>query len=177
MSLYFEWRKSCGCREACNCETLPPMQGKEKYFFNQSDEMLTILPDTPTSAIEIEVTTHVPNSIVKLDSMFETFILTGLESNFSFIVEFSLLRKTTPITSESFAMINQLGQPDCEKTIMNTTKITWTDIVPTPGTYTYLVEVNHITLPDQNIDSVEIQDRSLTAITFAPNSAKKHSNE
>ncbi|CAG9623247.1 hypothetical protein [Sutcliffiella rhizosphaerae] len=171
MSLYFEWRKSCGCRVPCDCDSKTNQENEKqpKLFFTQSDEMLTIPPDTPTNAIELEVTTFSPNTMVKLDSMIETFVLTGREQHYSFIVEYYLMRKSTPITSESFAMINQLGQPDCEKTIMNTTKITWNDIVPLPGKHTYLLEVNHITLPNQNIESVELQDRSLTAITFSPN--------
>lgn len=170
MSLYFEWRKSCGCRVPCNCDLLPKSV-EPRYYFNQSDEMLAILADTPTQAIEIEVTTYLPNEIVKLDAMLEAFILTENDPYYSFIVEFSLLRGTTPLTSESFAMINQVGKSESEKTIINTTKIIWTDIVPLPGTYTYVIEVNHITLPEQHIASVEVQDRSLTATTFPPQKA------
>ncbi len=167
MSLYFEWRKSCGCRVPCNCE-VQPKRMEPRYYFNQADEMLVIPADTPTQAIELEVTTFLPNETVKLDAMLEAFILTENNPNYSFIVEFSLIRGTTPLTSESFAMINQIGQSDVEKNIINTSKITWTDIVPLPGTYTYFIEVNHITLPEQHIASVEIQDRSLTAIVFSP---------
>lgn len=167
MSLYFEWRKSCGCRVPCNCN-IQPKRAEPRYYFNQSDEMLTIPADTPTRAIELVVTTTLPNEPVKLDAMLETFILTENDPYYSFIVEFSLLRGTTPLTSESYAMINQVGKSESEKTIINTIKITWTDIVPLPGTYTYVIEVNHITLPEQNITSVEVQDRSLTAITFPP---------
>ncbi|KMJ59053.1 hypothetical protein AB685_08270 [Bacillus sp. LL01] len=167
MSLYFEWRKSCGCRVPCNCE-VQPKSTEPRYYFTQADEMLAILADTPTQAIELDITTFLPNETVKLDAMIEAFILTENDPNYSFIVEFSLLRETTPLTSESFALINQMGKSECEKTIINTTKITWTDIVPLPGTYTYFIEVNHITLPEQHIASVEVQDRSLTAITFPP---------
>ncbi|WP_404347967.1 hypothetical protein LG311_19255 [Sutcliffiella horikoshii] len=176
MSLYFEWRKSCGCRVPCNCDVQP--RGMEpRYYFNQSDEMLGIEADTPTQAIELKVKTHFPNEVVKLDAMIEAFILTENNPAYSFIVEFSLLRETTPLTSESFALINQFGQNDCEKTIINTTKIIWTDIIPLPGTYTYYLEVNHITLPNQNIASVEVQDRSLTAISFPARKQKAEKRE
>lgn len=167
MSLYFEWRKSCGCRVPCNCNTSTKSK-EQKYYVTQSTEVLDIPAESSMEVMKIDIIINPLLEKVKLDSVINTEITTEKNPEFSFHIEFSLWRNNLLLTTTSYALVKQLGQEEEAKSFMNTSHLSWTDHVLTPGIYTYTVKVNRINTSEENIHHVHINDRTLNAVVFHP---------
>ncbi|WP_078378842.1 hypothetical protein [Sutcliffiella halmapala] len=170
MSLYFEWRKSCGCRVPCNCDTSPKSK-EPRYYFSQTKQTIEIPADASVEVLKLDVVIKLPLEKVKLDSVISTVVKTGEASEYSFHTEFSLWRNDTLITTENYAAIKQLGQDTEIKTLMNTVYLSWTDFILTPGSYTYKVKARRIETSETNIMEISANDRALNAIVFHAGSA------
>ncbi|MBT2689237.1 hypothetical protein J7I93_13675 [Bacillus sp. ISL-47] len=145
------------------------------YFFNQERGDLSIPPGviTYTPLIEVEVMTTAPGERVKIDSMFETIIITGLLDRYSYIEFFRLVREGPTgsfniLTDTVLVETNKVKISGDGSRITSFPSITWTDTPPNPGVNTYRIEMIRGSLDERNIASVTVQDRSITAIVFPP---------
>jgi hypothetical protein len=139
------------------------------YFNNQINNIIEILPNTPTNVIALTVTTEAPGERVRIDSMVDTTIVTEAASVYGFAILYTLFRDTTPLVTVQLFQTNQVKRAGESATISDFPNITWTDVPPLPGTYTYRIEVQRsAVVQEENIFAVNVADRTLDAIVFPP---------
>jgi hypothetical protein len=116
------------------------------------------------------VTTTVADERVRLDSMIETAITTGNPNSYSFTLTFRILRApSTELTSVILTETNIQKVNNAITTIGDFPNLTWTDVPPGPGTFTYSIEIlRSSSSTETNITGVTVGDRSLDAIVFPP---------
>lgn len=144
------------------------------YFFNQTTERLDI-PENPgftfQTILQVDVTTTVPGERVRLDSMIETLIETfSSETFYTSRLTFRFTRTGgVQIIEADSHIINFVKLEGFSSIIIDTQNLTWTDIPPGPGTYTYSLEIRRGTgVFESNIDRVLVLARSMDAIVFPP---------
>ena len=139
------------------------------YFFNQINNGIEIPRNTPTNVIALTVTTEAPGERVRIDSMVDTIIVADTASVYGFSILYTLFRDTTPLVTVRFFQNSQVKRANETAAISDCPNITWTDVPPLPGTYTYRIEVQRSPfVQDENISTVDVADRSLDAIVFPP---------
>ncbi|WP_255285262.1 exosporium leader peptide-containing protein [Bacillus cereus] len=144
------------------------------YFFNQTTESVDI-PENPgftfQTILQVDVTTTIPGERVRLDSMIETVIDTfNAETLYTCRLTFRFTRTgDVPIIEADSHVINFVKPVGSSSVIIDIHNLTWTDIPPGPGTYTYSLEIRRGTgVFEFNIDSVIVLARSMDAIVFPP---------
>ncbi|WP_422118202.1 exosporium leader peptide-containing protein (plasmid) [Bacillus thuringiensis] len=144
------------------------------YFFNQTTERVDI-PENPgftfQTILQVDVTTTIPGERVRLDSMIETVIDTfNAETLYTCRLTFRFTRTgDVPIIEADSHVINFVKPVGSSSVIIDIHNLTWTDIPPGPGTYTYSLEIRRGTgVFEFNIDSVIVLARSMDAIVFPP---------
>ncbi|WP_223701247.1 hypothetical protein [Sutcliffiella deserti] len=165
MSLYFEWRKSCGCRVPCNCKT-STKSTEAMYYSAQTKEAREIPPEHHEKLLTLEVKTKFPKERIKLDSILSILLETGTVQEYSYYIEFTLWRNDILITTQHFASLRQLGQIDQVKTIIGTMNISWTDYIASPGSYIYTVKAKRSDLLEENLTNVKIKNGTLNALVM-----------
>jgi hypothetical protein len=139
------------------------------YFFNQNLTTLTIPPGVATEVIQVVVTTQEVGDRVRIDSMIETIIAAGSAAAiYSYNIIYRLFRDTTQLTLIQKTETNKVKQADDITIISDALNITWTDVPPGPGTFTYRITVQRSLAGEENILNVDVQDRSIDAIVFPP---------
>ncbi|MGG0079697.1 Uncharacterized protein BCZB5J_03713 [Bacillus cereus] len=144
------------------------------YFFNQTTERVDI-PENPgftfQTILQVDVTTTIPGERVRLDSMIETVIDTFNEGTlYTCRLTFRFTRTgDVQIIEADSHVINFVKPVGSSSVIIDIHNLTWTDIPPGPGTYTYSLEIRRGTgVFEFNIDSVIVLARSMDAIVFPP---------
>lgn len=144
------------------------------YFFNQTTERVDI-PENPgftfQTILQVDVTTTIPGERVRLDSMIETVIDTfNAETLYTCRLTFRFTRTgDVQIIEADSHVINFVKPVGSSSVIIDIHNLTWTDIPPGPGTYTYSLEIRRGTgVFEFNIDSVIVLARSMDAIVFPP---------
>lgn len=144
------------------------------YFFNQTTERLDI-PENPgftfQTILQVDVTTTLPGERVRLDSMIETVIDTfNADTSYTCRLTFRFTRNgDVQIIEADSHVINFVKLVGSSSVIIDIHNLTWTDIPPGPGTYTYSLEIRRGTgVFEFNIDSVIVLARSMDAIVFPP---------
>ncbi|MCQ6545617.1 exosporium leader peptide-containing protein [Bacillus wiedmannii] len=144
------------------------------YFFNQTTERVDI-PENPgftfQTILQVDVTTTIPGERVRLDSMIETVIDTFNEGTlYTCRLTFKFTRTgDVQIIEADSHVINFVKPVGSSSVIIDIHNLTWTDIPPGPGTYTYSLEIRRGTgVFEFNIDSVIVLARSMDAIVFPP---------
>ncbi|WIK98623.1 exosporium leader peptide-containing protein (plasmid) [Bacillus bombysepticus] len=144
------------------------------YFFNQTTERVDI-PENPgftfQTILQVDVTTTIPGERVRLDSMIETLIDTfNAETLYTCRLTFRFTRTgDVQIIEADSHVINFVKPVGSSSVIIDIHNLTWTDIPPGPGTYTYSLEIRRGTgVFEFNIDRVLVLARSMDAIVFPP---------
>jgi hypothetical protein len=139
------------------------------YFFNQNNVTSIILqPNTPVDVITVTVTTNLPGERVRIDSMVETTVITtAIGGIYGYNVSYNLFRDNVFLANVSFVETQQVKQIE-SAVIVGSTNITWTDVPPGPGTFTYRLEGIRVSAVEENIERIQILDRSIDAIVFPP---------
>ncbi|WHY30912.1 exosporium leader peptide-containing protein [Bacillus wiedmannii] len=144
------------------------------YFFNQTTERVDI-PENPgftfQTILQVDVTTTIPGERVRLDSMIETVIDTFNEDTlYTCRLTFRFTRTgDVQIIEADSHVINFVKPVGSSSVIIDIHNLTWTDIPPGPGIYTYSLEIRRGTgVFEFNIDSVIVLARSMDAIVFPP---------
>lgn len=155
MSLYFEWSK-----EGKNSGN------DQRYYFVQAKEMMDVTLDSIVEILKLDVKITSTMQKVWLDSKVNLKIETGNPSEYSVHTEFFLWRNNKLLTTENIALTNQLGQDGKIKTLMNTISLSWTDVLLTPGNYTYTLKARRLEIVEENISTIQLKDRALNAVVF-----------
>ncbi|MGM0837581.1 MAG: hypothetical protein ACQEV7_15600 [Bacillota bacterium] len=155
MSLYFEWSK-----EGKNSSN------DQRYYFVQAKEPMDITLDSILEILKLDVKITSTMQRVWLDSKVNLLIETGTTSEYSIHTEFFLWRNNKLLTTESIALINQIGQDGKKKTLMNSISLSWTDVLLTPGNYTYTLKARRLENIEENISTIQLKDRALNVVVF-----------
>jgi hypothetical protein len=109
------------------------------YFFNQTESTIA-LTESEVDLITLPVTTETVGERVRIDSMLFTFLQTLVTGDrFGYQLVYRLLRDNDLLT-EILGSQRNISKPMGElATINSVSPLTWTDIPPTPGTYTYRI--------------------------------------
>lgn len=155
MSLYFEWSK----------------EGKNssndlRYYFVQAKETMDITLDSIAEILKLDMKITSSMQRVWLDSKVNLLIETGTSSEYSIHTEFFLWRNNKLLTTENIALINQIGQDGKKKALMNSISLSWTDVLLTPGNYTYTLKARRLENIEENISTIQLKDRALNAVVF-----------
>ncbi|MFP3607024.1 hypothetical protein, partial [Paraburkholderia sp. SIMBA_053] len=133
------------------------------------------IPENPSftfqTILQVDITTTIPGERVRLDSMIETVIDTFNEGTlYTCRLTFRFTRTgDVQIIEADSHVINFVKPVGSSSVIIDTQNLTWTDIPPGPGTYTYSLEIRRGTgVFESNIDSVIVLARSMDAIVFPP---------
>lgn len=117
----------------------------------------------------LEVTTTEPNQRVKLDAFVETAHSSAAQPGYGFGVTYALRRNNQTliqlISEELFALVGVVGVPQIILNHTNFPRLTYIDVVPEPGTYTYTVAGRANANPGSQVFA---QSRAINAIVYPP---------
>lgn len=156
---------SLGTIPVCGCD----------FFSNQSTDRKNI-PENPNfnfeTVLQVDVTTTIPGERVRLDSMIETLIETfNAGTLYTSRLTFRFVRNGSELVQIDSHVINFVKPEGSSSVVIDTHNLTWTDVPPGPGTYTYMLEIRRGTgVFESNIAEVLVLARSIDAIVFPPSS-------
>jgi hypothetical protein len=155
VSLYFEWSKEG--KSSVN---------DQGYYFVQAKDAMDVTLDSIVEIFTLDVKITSTMQRVWLDSKVNLKIETGTTSEYSIHTEFFLWRNNKLLTTENIALTNQIGQDGKIKTLMNSISLSWTDVLLTPGNYTYTLKARRLENVEENISTIQLKDRALNAVVF-----------
>lgn len=152
-----------GIRPICECP----------LYSNQSNERVDI-PENPgfifIPLLDVNVTTTGNDDRVMLDSMLQTHIETFNPGNlYTSRLTFRITRNGVSIIETEAHVINFVKPVGSSSNIIDTHNINWVDIPPSPGDYTYSLEIRRGTgVFESNIAGVIVTARSIAATVYPP---------
>lgn len=122
-----------------------------------------------TNLLTLNVTTTQPNQRVKIDAFIETSLRPAPGTNFSIAVNYTLRRGNQTLfrlsSEELFGLVDVFSGPVANLNNTIYPNLTFIDVVPNPGTYTYTVAASVEGTPTS---SASAGARAIHAIVYPP---------
>ena len=132
--------------------------GVSFFGFDQSEDGTSIEVGQETSVLLLNVNTSIGQTI-KIDSMTEVDIVTGLSTTFQYSIEYSLFRDNVAIAT--FTENNEGEKPGgIVRLFSDVPNLTWID-TPGAGNHTYEIR---LTIIGSNILTITVNTRSLNIV-------------